>query len=142
MAYKLFLNGIYSVIRGRLGSDVVVEQLGGKRCAKVGIVVPTSERQEDGSYEEKAIWYNVAIFDNGGATTEFLDAIEKPKSDGFKFNKGNSVEFHGMFVFDTIEGKEGKIYKNVKLEHFFALAKVLNTSKKKEDTAEETSGGY
>lgn len=140
MAYQFYVSGVESTITGRLGADIVIETKGDKRTAKIKIASNSgSKKNEAGDYENITTWYDLTIWDNGGASTEFLDAIEKPPSEKLVFKKGNNVVFYGMIT-NGVREYEGKAYTDTKVNHFFHLAKVPpNVAKQQEDTS---SGGY
>ena len=140
MAYQFYVSGTQSTIAGRLVADIVIETRGDKRTAKIKIAVNAgSKKNEAGDYENIVDFYDITVWDNGGASTEFLDAIENPPSEKLVFKKGNNVVFYGMIT-NGVREYEGKAYKDTKVNHFFHLAKVLpNVAKQQEDTS---SGGY
>jgi hypothetical protein len=140
MAYQFYVSGTQSTIAGRLVADIVIETKGDKRTAKIKIAANAgSKKNEAGDYENIVDYYDITVWDNGGASTEFLDAIEKPPSEKLVFKKGNNVVFYGMIT-NGVREYEGKGYKDTKVNHFFHLAKVLpNVAKQQEDTS---SGGY
>ena len=140
MAYQFYVSGTQSTIAGRLVADIVIETKGDKRTAKIKIAANAgSKKNKAGDYENIVDFYDITVWDNGGASTEFLDAIEKPPSEKLVFKKGNNVVFYGMIT-NGVREYEGKAYKDTKVNHFFHLAKVLpNVAKQQEDTS---SGGY
>lgn len=128
--YQIIPNGELRVVVGNLGSDLqVVETSNGSRYAQVGVAISAGRiKDSDGNWTNRTEWVNVAIFDNGGASAQFLDVITNPPSEGLAFKKGNRVQlvFYG---FASLEVNNGKTYLRHNVTQFLHCGKVLGASK-------------
>jgi hypothetical protein len=135
--YQFYQAGSFSELDGRLAGDPIIQTTkDNKRYCKLSIAVDAGSKKNGDNWENLTDWYAITIWDNGGNSSEFLNAVENPPSDKIAFKKGNRILFRGLIT-KNLRVHENKAYCDYSVNNFYDLVKIKGSS----PTSESTGGG-
>ena len=111
-----------------------------KRYVKFSLsVAVSSTKQDDGTYKTNYEYHNYTVWDNGGASTDFINFVAKPPTDKLRFKRLSRVKLLA-YVKKVEREYNGKTYYEEEIVDFLHLYKIMGNQSTKSESPENSKG--